>query len=76
MDSNAVALQKIISSYCPWTYDHIDLTQNIQGKYVSGALKDSFCDDICNQWPTCDCTGLHNEMFVTLKTGDDILAFI
>jgi hypothetical protein len=76
MNDNEIALQKIISSYCPWSWDHIDLTATIQGHYVSSAVKDNFSDDICANWTDIDCTTLHNQMFTTLKTGEDIINFI
>jgi len=74
--NDSVALQKIISSYCPLTYDQIDLSLAIQDRYVSKNLKDAFGDDICDQWPDVDCTDLHNQLFSTLKSGNDILTFI
>jgi hypothetical protein len=73
---DAVALQKIIATYCPWNYDQIDLSLPIQDRYVSKNVKDAFTNDICAQWPGCDCTALHNQVFSSLKTGNDILAFI
>jgi hypothetical protein len=74
--NDSEALQKIISSYCPWTYDQIDLSLEIKDRYVSKTLKNNFANDICAQWPGCDCTKLHNDLFTVLKTGNDILTFV
>jgi len=76
MDPNSVALQKIIASYCPVSYQNVDLSVVLQDHYVPTPERDSFSSDICAKWPNIDCTVLHNQMFNPLQTGNNILTFI
>ena len=54
----------------------IDLSMEIKDKYVALEFKHSLADDICDQWLEIDCTNLHNELFESIKTGDDIIKFV
>ncbi len=73
-------LQKIIANYVPLLhYTKIILTATIQDKYIAEELKHNFCQDICRTWQITNnthSTKLHNEMFKSLKTGDNILKFL
>ncbi|GAA5020317.1 hypothetical protein GCM10011506_05100 [Marivirga lumbricoides] len=73
---NKIKLQKIISSYNPFIYSMIDLSKEIKDRYVASEFKDSLANDICNQWPEINCTDLHNELFDSIKTGEDIIKLI
>lgn len=73
---NETKLKKIIAAYNPFHYRDIDLSVNIKDKYVAAEFKDSLAEDICNAWSTIDCTKLHNDLFSSIKTGDDILEMI
>lgn len=75
MDNNEL-LQKLMAVYCPVRYDDIDLTVTIQDQYVPKDEQDDLADDICNTWVDCNCTEIHNQLFSTLKTGNDILNFV
>jgi hypothetical protein len=73
--TNEEKLQKIISAYTSLEYSKIDLKKDIQDNYVPTEFKMNFCNDICEQWHNVNInsTQLHNDMFVNLKTGEDIL---
>jgi hypothetical protein len=74
--TNREAMQKIISAYTPLDYKHIDLKRTIKDNYIAAELKDNFCKDICRYWRGVNPTQLRNNMFATLKTGEDILGII
>jgi hypothetical protein len=74
--SQSLQLQKIIAVYSPFSYSDIDLSKKMKDKYVAAEFKDSLADDLCNQWPQLDCTRLHNELFSSIKTGNDILELL
>jgi len=75
MDDN-VKLKKIIAAYTPFLYTQIDLKKTIKNKYIAVEFKDNFFADLCDAWPDLDTTSLYNELFVTIKTGKDILELI
>lgn len=74
--TNQEKIQKIIAAYTPLNYTQIDLKKTIKDNYVAAEFKDSFCNDICICWRNINSTQLHNDMFVGLKTGDDILKIL
>lgn len=74
--TNQEKLQKIIAAYTPLDYTQIDLKRTIKDNYIAAEFKDSFCNDICICWRNINSTELHNDMFVKLKTGDDILKIL
>jgi hypothetical protein len=74
--TNEEKLQKIIAAYSPVVYSEIDLKKTIKDRYVAAEFKDNLCNDICHAWVNINCTALHNNMFVTLKTGEDILRIL
>jgi hypothetical protein len=73
---NKEKLQKIIAAYTPLHYTKIDLKVEIEDKYISTELKYNFCNDICRTWQNINGAQLRNEMFVTLRTGEDILKIL
>jgi hypothetical protein len=73
---NSVQLQKIIAAYCALKYNEVDLKVPLENNYIPTAFKDDFCSDICKIWKSINCTDLHNNMFGTIKTGEDILKTI
>ena len=73
---NKTKLKKIIAAYNPFSYHLIDLSKTIKDRYVANEFKDSFADDICNTWESVDCTKMHNDMFTSLNTGEDILKIV
>jgi hypothetical protein len=74
--NNEEKLKKIIAAYTPFDYTQINLSIEIKDRYIALELKDNFANDICNAWPKVDCTHIHNEMFASLKTGNNILEFL
>ena len=74
--NNKIKLQKILAAYNPFSYQDIDLSVKIKDKYVAAEFKDSLADDICSTWSTIDCTKIHNELFSSIKTGEDILEML
>lgn len=71
--NNNEKLQRIIAVYSPVVYTEIKLHRNIKNNYVYEDFKDDLASDIANAWPeNIDSTMLHNELFVTLKTGKSI----
>lgn len=74
--TNETRLQKIIAAYTPLDYSKIDLTKTIKDKYIAAEFKDDFCNDICLVWTSINSTSLHNDMFVKLKTGQDLLKIL
>jgi hypothetical protein len=70
---NEDKLKKIIAAYTPFDYTKINLTIKIEDRYIASEFKDNFASDICEAWPKSDCTKIHNEMFDSLITGEDIL---
>lgn len=74
--TNEIILQKILASYCFIPFEQIKLNQEIIDNYVTAAFKDNLAGDICHEWRTVNCTKLHNDLFVTVKTGNDILKLI
>jgi hypothetical protein len=66
-------LKKIIAAYAQVDYTKIDLKIDIEDKYIGAEFKYNFCDDICKCWSNLNSTQLRNDMFVKLKTGEDIL---
>lgn len=73
---NDEKLKKIIAAYTPLVYTKIDLKKTIKDIYIASEFKDNFCDDICSNWGNVDSTQLHNDMFVKIKTGEDILKIL
>lgn len=69
-------LQKIIAAYTPFDYSQIKLDIEIKNHYIAAEMKDNFVNDICRVWPDVNCTELHNIMFIKLKTGREIEAYI
>ncbi|TFF36197.1 hypothetical protein [Mucilaginibacter psychrotolerans] len=76
LESNAVLLQKIIAAYTPYSYQSIDLDQEIEDVYIAKEFKLNFCHDILNTWKQIDGAALINDMFEDLKTGNDILKIV
>ncbi len=74
--NNEEKLRKIISAYTPLEYTEIDLKEEIENKYISTEFNFNFSDDICQVWRNINSTQLKNDMFITLKTGEDILKII
>jgi hypothetical protein len=74
--TNEKSLQKIIAAYTPLDYKQIKLNLTLKDKYIAAEYKNSFCNDICMRWKNIDSTQLHNDMFVSLKAGEDILKII
>lgn len=70
---NEEKLQKIIAAYTPFDYTKISLKKEIMDNYIAAEFKGNFCDDISHFWRKTNSTQLYNSMFVTLKTGEDIL---
>ena len=66
----------ILAAYNPFSYQDINLSIKIKDKYVASEFKDSLADDICDTWLEIDCTKLHNELFSSIKTGEDILKML
>lgn len=71
--TNQEKLKKIIAAYTPVNYTKIDLKRTIKDNYIAAEFKDNFCNDICSYWSNIKATQLRNDMFVKLKTGEDIL---
>lgn len=74
--TNEEKLQKIIAAYTPLDYKKISLKRIIKDNYISAEFKENFCEDICITWRNINSTQLHNDMFVKLKTGEDILQIL
>lgn len=74
--TNEEMLQKIIAAYTPLDYTKIDLKKTIKDNYIAFEFKDNFCADICIIWRNINATQLRNDMFVKLKTGEDILKIL
>lgn len=74
--TNEEKLQKIIAAYTPLDYTKIDLKSTIKDIYIAAEFKDNFCNDICITWRNINVTQLRNDMFVKLKTGDDIIKIL
>ena len=73
---NEIILKKLIASYCFAPIDQINLSLEIKDNYVAAELKDKFATSICHEWRSLNCTQIHNELFGTLKTGNDVLMLI
>jgi hypothetical protein len=73
---NKERFQRVIAAYTPLHYTKIDLKIEIKDKYIAAEFKYNFCDDICCIWRNINATQLRNEMFVKLKTGEDILRIL
>ncbi len=73
---NETRLKKIIAAYNPFSYHYIDLSKTIKDRYVANEFKDSFTLDICNAWIEIDCNDLHNTLFDSVETGEDILDLV
>lgn len=71
--TNEEKLKKIIAAYTPFDYTKIDLKKTIEDNYIAAEFKNNFCNDICICWGNINSTQLRNDMFVKLKTGEDIL---
>lgn len=74
--NNEEKMQKIIAAYTPFDYTKIDLNKAIKDKYIAAEFKDNFCADICDVWKNVNSTTLRNNMFVTLKSGNDIVKIL
>ncbi|RXM52936.1 MULTISPECIES: hypothetical protein [unclassified Chryseobacterium] len=74
--TNEEKLQKIIAAYTPLDYTKINLKRAIKDNYIAAEFKDNFCADICIAWRNINPTQLRNDMFVKLKTGEDILKIL
>jgi hypothetical protein len=73
---NEIILKKIIASYCFAPIDQINLNLEIKDNYVAAEFKDKFANSICYEWRSLNSTQIHNELFGTLKTGNDVLKLI
>jgi hypothetical protein len=73
---NEVELKKIIAIFAPFVYTKIKLNIQIEDKYIATEFKEDFASKICKNWPDSDCTYIHNEMFNSLVTGQDILKIL
>lgn len=69
-------LKRIIAKYNSLTYNQIDLGRKIENNYIASGFKYNFCNDIVQKWRDIDATALRNQMFNSLKTGNDILEFL
>ncbi|MES2109817.1 MAG: hypothetical protein V4577_13750 [Bacteroidota bacterium] len=73
---DSTTLQKILSSFCTLRFDQIDLSLTIKDRYCPAEEKQDLGNDICDTLTDINCTDLQNQLFSTLKTGNDILNFI
>jgi len=74
--SDEVKLQKIIAAYTPFLYSQIDLKKEIKNRYIAIEFKDNFYHDLCEAWHILDKTSTYNAIFVSIKTGNDILTLL
>lgn len=74
--SNTTQLKEIISDFTPLSPGQIDLNKTLKDYYIASEVKNNFCYRLLSRWPSLNSTDLVNNMFVTIKTGQDILNLI
>lgn len=75
---NQEKVKHILAAFNPLTWEQIDLDQEIKDHYVASEFRGSLGRHLCDRFNlnNAKCTQLSNELFESIKTGNDIIQLI